>query len=62
MGRYSLEVFCLGVVLAPLADMLNALGGDTLAIKLISAVLGVGMMAVLAAWLDWNKQLNATAQ
>ena len=50
------------VVLAPLADMLNALGGDTLAIKLISAVLGVGMMAVLAAWLDWNKQLNATAQ
>lgn len=62
MGRYSLEVFCLGVVLAPLADMLNALGGDTLAIKLISAVLGVGMMAVLAAWLDWNKQLNATAK
>jgi hypothetical protein len=42
--------------------MLNALGGDTLAIKLISAVLGVGMMAVLAAWLDWNKQLNATAK
>ena len=62
MGRYSLEVFCLGVVLAPLADMLNALGGDTLAIKLISAVLGVGMMAALAAWLDWNKQLNATAK
>ncbi|MBM1185237.1 OpgC domain-containing protein [Pseudomonas lundensis] len=62
MGRYSLEVFCLGVILAPLADMLNALGGDTLAIKLISAVLGVGMMAVLAAWLDWNKQLNATAK
>lgn len=25
MGRYSLEVFCLSVLLAPLADMLNAL-------------------------------------
>jgi len=58
MGRYSLEVFCLGVILAPLADMLNALGGDTLIIKLFSALMGVGIMAVLAAWLDWNKRLR----
>jgi hypothetical protein len=28
MGRYSLEVFCLGVLLAPLADMLNAQADD----------------------------------
>ena len=58
MGRYSLEVFCLGVILAPLADMVNALGGDTLPIKLFSALMGVGLMAVLAAWLDWNKRLG----
>lgn len=60
MGRYSLEVFCLGVILAPLADMLNALGGDTTLIKLFSAVMGVGVMAVLAAWLDWNRRLNTS--
>ena len=58
MGRYSLEVFCLGVILAPLADMLNALGGDTLVIKLFSALTGVGVMAALAMWLDWNKRLG----
>ena len=58
MGRYSLEVFCLGVILAPLADMLNALGGDTTTIKLFSALMGVGVMAVFAAWLEWNKRLN----
>ena len=58
MGRYSLEVFCLGVILAPLADMLNALGNDTLAMQVVSALLGVGLMALLAAWLDWNKRLG----
>lgn len=58
MGRYSLEVFCLGVILAPLADMFNALGGDTWPVKIFSAVLGVGLMAVLALWLDWNKRLG----
>ena len=58
MGRYSLEVFCLGVILAPLADMVNALGNDTLAMQVVSAVLGVGLMALLATWLDWNKRLG----
>ena len=58
MGRYSLEVFCLGVILAPLADMLNALGGDAMVMQLFSALMGVGIMAVLAAWLDWNKRLG----
>ena len=58
MGRYSLEVFCLGVILAPLADMLNALGGDGLVMQLFSALMGVGIMAVLAGWLDWNKRLG----
>lgn len=62
MGRYSLEVFCLGVLLAPLADMLNALAADALVMQVFSALLGVGLMAVLAAWLDWNKRLNRPAQ
>ncbi|APC17739.1 hypothetical protein BLL42_19120 [Pseudomonas frederiksbergensis] len=61
MGRYSLEVFCLGVLLAPLADMLNALADDALAMQIFSALLGAGLMAVLAAWLDWNKRLNRPA-
>ncbi|WP_153428089.1 OpgC family protein [Pseudomonas helleri] len=58
MGRYSLEVFCLGVILAPLADMFNALGGDGWAVQVFSALMGVGLMAVLAQWLDWNKRLG----
>ena len=62
MGRYSLEVFCLGVVLAPLADMLNALGGDHWSVQLFSALFGVGLMALLAAWLDLNQQLDRPRQ
>jgi hypothetical protein len=62
MGRYSLEVFCFGVLLAPLADMLNALTGDALAMQLFSAVLGAGLMALLAAWLDLHKRLNRPVQ
>lgn len=59
MGRYSLEVFCLGVLLAPLADFTNSLNGDTLAASLFTALLGVVLMALLALWLDFNKRLNA---
>jgi hypothetical protein len=62
MGRYSLEVFCLGVLLAPLADFSNARNGDTLVASLSSAVLGVALMALLAAWLDFNQRLNSARQ
>ncbi|QHD05423.1 OpgC family protein [Pseudomonas sp. R76] len=58
MGRYSLEVFCLGVVLAPLADMLNALAGDAVAVQLLTALVGVVLMSALAAWMEFNKRLN----
>ena len=58
MGRYSLEVFCLGVVLAPLADMLNALAGDAVAVQLLTALAGVVLMSALAAWMEFNKRLN----
>lgn len=55
MGRYSLEVFCLGVLLAPLADMFNSLAGDTQRMRFISAILGVVVMVALATWLDLYK-------
>ena len=58
MGRYSLEVFCLGVLLAPLADMLNALADDAWPMQMMSALLGMALMATLAAWLEFNKRLN----
>lgn len=60
MGRYSLEVFCFGVLLAPLADMLNALGGEHWTIQVFSASLGVLLMMALALWLDWNRHLART--
>jgi hypothetical protein len=58
MGRYSLEVFCLGVLLAPLADMLNAQVDDAWPMQIFSALLGLALMAGLAAWLEFNKQLD----
>ena len=58
MGRYSLEVFCLGVVLAPLADMFNALAGDAFAMQILTAVAGAALMVMLAAWLEFNKRLD----
>ncbi len=58
MGRYSLEVFCLGVLLAPLADMLNAMTDDAWPMQIFSALLGLALMAGLAAWLEFNKRLN----
>ena len=50
------------MILAPLADMLNALGGDIMVMQIFSALMGVGIMAVLAAWLDWNKRLARPAK
>jgi hypothetical protein len=58
MGRYSLEVFCLGVVLAPLADMVNAMAGDALLMQLLTAMVGAALMVMLAVWLEFNKRLD----
>ncbi|WP_181131188.1 OpgC family protein [Pseudomonas capeferrum] len=58
MGRYSLEVFCLGVLLAPLADMGNALSGEHWLVEVLTAMLGLGLMMVMAAWLELNKRLE----
>lgn len=62
MGRFSLEIFCLGVLLAPLADMVNALTDDAVAMQIFTALVGAGLMALLATWLEFNKRLNRTAQ
>ncbi|MGY2292519.1 OpgC family protein [Pseudomonas sp. SDO528_S397] len=62
MGRYSLEVFCLGVLLAPLADMLNAIMDDAFVMQVFTALAGALLMAGLAAWLELNKRLNQPAK
>ncbi|MGC1333012.1 OpgC family protein [Pseudomonas sp.] len=59
MGRYSLEVFCLSVLLAPLADMANALGGDRLPVQVATALAGLGLMLALGQWLDLNRRLTS---
>jgi hypothetical protein len=58
MGRYSLEVFCLSVLLAPMSDMVNALADDRLSMQLATAVGSAGLMLLLAVWLEFNKTLN----
>ncbi|MGE8150768.1 OpgC family protein [Pseudomonas vancouverensis] len=58
MGRFSLEIFCLGVLLAPLADMVNAMTDDAVAMQIFTALVGAGLMASLAAWLEYYKRLT----
>ncbi|PVZ09241.1 MULTISPECIES: OpgC family protein [unclassified Pseudomonas] len=58
MGRHSLEVFCFSVLLAPLADIANALCDDHPIAQYTTAVLAVVMMVALAAWLDLYKRLG----
>ncbi len=62
MGRYSLEIFCLGVLLAPLADMGNALAGDTWWMRFTTAILGLSLMVLMANGLELNKRLGRSAQ
>lgn len=58
MGRYSLEVFCLGVLLAPMADVVNALADDAWQMRVITALLGLALMLLLSNWLELNKRLG----
>lgn len=58
IGRHSLEVFCLGVVLAPLADAVNTLAGDRVAVQIATSLIGAGAMAALALLLEWSRGLN----
>ncbi|SDK02447.1 OpgC domain-containing protein [Pseudomonas indica] len=60
MGSYSLEVFCLGVLLAPLTDAAVTLLGNGLVVQVAGGLAGVALMAALAAWLELNKRLAAS--
>lgn len=53
MGRHSLEVFCLSVLMAPLVDAASALAGDHATVQVAAGLAGVLFMLALAAWLDW---------
>lgn len=58
MGRNSLEVFCLGILLAPLADMVNALADDAWHMRVTTALLGAALLLLLGNWLELNKRLD----
>lgn len=59
LGRHSLEVFCLGVLLAPMADAANALAGDTWPMQVCTALIGLALMVLLANGLEFNKRLDS---
>jgi hypothetical protein len=52
LGRHSLEVFCLGVLLAPMADAINTLAHDGLAVQCLTSLGGFGLMVLFAIGLD----------
>ncbi|MDD0842856.1 OpgC family protein [Pseudomonas sp. Gutcm_11s] len=58
MGQYSLEVFCLGVLLAPLADAANNLLDEHWLVRLATAMAGLALMMALALWLDFIKHFG----
>ena len=41
-----------------LADMANALAGDTWPMQVCTALVGLGLMMLFAGGLEWNKQLG----
>jgi hypothetical protein len=58
IGRHSLEVFCLGVILAPLADVVNTLLGDRVTIQLLTGLVGVAVMFGFALLIEWSRGLK----
>ena len=38
--------------------MINAMTDDAFAMQIFTALVGAGLMALLGAWLDFNKRLN----
>jgi hypothetical protein len=46
------------VLLAPLADMVNALSNDAWQMRIITALLGLGLMLLLSNWLELNKRFG----
>lgn len=52
LGRHSLEVFCLGVLLAPMADAINTLAGDGWAVQCLTSLAGFGLFVLFAMGID----------
>ncbi|WP_029009730.1 OpgC family protein [Azospirillum halopraeferens] len=61
IGRHSLEVFCLGVILAPLADVVNTVAGDGIPVQVATGLAGVAMMVALARLIEWSRTLKRPA-
>lgn len=61
LGRHSLEIYCLGVVCAPLADIASTLAGGSAIAQIGSGVFGVISFYGVALALDWNRQLSGRA-
>ena len=57
LGRHSLEIFCFGVLLAPLSDIANALAGDGVLVQYTTALLAAALMFMLASWLEFSRRL-----
>jgi len=55
LGRHSLEVFCLGVVLAPLADAGNALLGNHVLAQVATSAAGAALMVAFATGLELSR-------
>lgn len=60
MGRHSLPIFCVSVMLSPMADALNALIGDGLWIQSMTAAGGVIVMWGIALLLEWYRKDEAS--
>ena len=56
MGRHSLPVFCVSVILSPMADAINALEGDHLWMQCITALGGVLLLWCVAQLLEWYRR------
>jgi hypothetical protein len=56
MGRYSLPIFCTSVMLSPIADALDALGGDIWPVQCATALTGVLLMWCVAQLLEWYRK------
>jgi hypothetical protein len=42
--------------------MVNAMTDDAFAMQIFTALVGAGLMALLGAWLDFNKRLTRPVQ
>lgn len=58
MGRHSLVIFCLGILLAPMADGVNALFDDTPLVQCLSSLCACGVMVACAWALDWANAMQ----